>query len=80
MDTTSKASPLERAIKAAGSGAALARLVGVSPVMVHKWLDGARVTAERAKQIEQATNGAVRRHELRPDVFDAPAAEERVPV
>lgn len=63
---------MERAIRFAGSGAALARLIGVSTVMVHKWRNGARITPERARQIEQATNGAVRRHELRPDVFDAP--------
>lgn len=82
MDTTSIETAIERAVRLSGGGAGLARLVGVSPVMVHKWRDGARITAERAKQIEIATNGAVQRHELRPDVFDAPAAaaEERVPV
>jgi len=59
----------------------LAAALGVSPGLVSHWNTGrVKITAERAKQIEQATNGAVRRHELRPDVFDAPAAEERVPV
>lgn len=51
----------------------LAAALGVSPGLVSHWNTGrVKITAERAKQIEQATNGAVRRHELRPDVFDAP--------
>lgn len=46
----------------------------VTQGMVGHWESGlGRVTAERAKQIEEATGGAVTRHELRPDIFDAPA-------
>jgi DNA-binding transcriptional regulator YdaS (Cro superfamily) len=63
-----------RAIQACGGSATLAKGLGVSLQMVHKWKRGAAVTAERAVQIEHATGGAVRRHELRPDIFDAPAA------
>lgn len=42
---------------------------------VSQWYLGElRITAERAVQIEEATDGAVARHELRPDLFEAPKA------
>lgn len=42
----------------------------VSPSLVSYWLNGKkRITAERAVQIETITDGAVPRHELRPDLF-----------
>lgn len=57
------------------SQAELADLVGVSQGMVSHWLTGRKaISAERAKQIEHATAGFVRRHELRPDIFDAPVS------
>lgn len=67
-------SPIERACAVAGSQAALARLLDVSENMVSKWVRGARITAERAVQIERATSGHVSRKEIRPDLFDAGAA------
>lgn len=52
----------------------LASALKVSPGLVSHWVTGrTKITPERARDIEIATNGAVRRHELRPDVFDAPA-------
>ena len=67
---------IERAVRAAGGKARLARLMGVSSVMVHKWVTGrSKVTAERARQMEQVLERQVTRHELRPDVFDPPATE-----
>lgn len=66
--------PIDRAIAAAKGQSALAKRLGISQAMVHKWKAGAQITAERAKQIEDATGGLVKRHELRPDIFDAPAA------
>lgn len=67
---------LERAVECLGSAAALAKAIGVSPMAVSHWRSARRaLSAVRAKQIEQATNGQVRRHELRPDLFDAPATE-----
>jgi DNA-binding transcriptional regulator YdaS (Cro superfamily) len=71
MNTENK--PIDRAIALAGGQSALAKWLGVSQAMVHKWKSGASITPERAKQIEMATDGAVRRHELRPDIFDAPS-------
>jgi DNA-binding transcriptional regulator YdaS (Cro superfamily) len=48
----------------------LAGKLGVDRSLVSQWLSGkTKVTAERAVQIERATNGAVTRAELRPDIF-----------
>ncbi len=48
----------------------LAHKVGVHPSLVCQWLSGkTAITAEKAIQIERATNGAVTREELRPDIF-----------
>lgn len=38
--------------------------------LVWQWVNGkTRITAERAKQIEEATQGAVNRRDVRPDIF-----------
>lgn len=48
----------------------LANLLGVTQGAVWQWLNGyQRITAERAIEIERVTQGAVSKHELRPDVF-----------
>lgn len=53
----------------------------VSQGMVGHWIAGRHsISAERAKAIELATNGAVQRHELRPDIFDPPATAAPVSV
>ncbi len=65
-----KATPLEKAIKAAGGESALARAIGVTRQAVHGW---AKVPADRALAVERATDGRVRCYELRPDVFPKPA-------
>lgn len=46
----------------------MARLLGVTGEAVRKW-EHTRVPAERCRAIEQATNGAVTVHDLRPDIF-----------
>lgn len=49
-----------------------ARQLDVSQGMVWQWLNGRRrITAERAKQIEEVTGGCVTRKSIRPDVFAA---------
>jgi len=49
------------------SAAAIARTLGVSPVLVSQWRNLSRpVPAERCLAIERATNGAVTRRDLRP--------------
>lgn len=60
---------LDRAIKSVGSGAELARRLGVVPMTVTQWRRRGRVPAERCAAIEMLTDGRVTRHDLRPDVF-----------
>lgn len=56
-----------------GSQAELARKISVPSVLVHQWAhDKRRVPAERCRDIETATAGAVTAAELRPDVFGTP--------
>lgn len=64
---------VQRAIRVLGGVHQLAKACGVSAQAVYKW-KLAGVTAERAIQIEGATGGAVKRHELRPDLYPHQAA------
>lgn len=49
---------------------ALAKRIGVTQGTVHQWVSGKLpISAERAADIERATDGKVTRIELRPDVF-----------
>ena len=66
------------AVDRAGSQSALARIAGVSPTAVWKWVQSSkRVPAEFVLRIEAATG--VSRHFLRPDIYpvDLPAASTR---
>lgn len=48
-----------------------ARAIGVTRNTVNLWKKGKnRITAERAKQFEEITNGFVTRKEFRPDLFN----------
>lgn len=60
-------SPLDRAIKACGSVAALAAKLGVAPSAPHMWKARGRVPSDHCAAIEQATSSAVTRRDLRPD-------------
>lgn len=54
--------------------AQFAKQVGVSQGAVCQWISGkSRITAERAKEIEEKTKKAIKRHELRPDLFSKAA-------
>lgn len=64
-----QASAIDRAIDAVGGLTAMAAACEVSPAAVSKWRQ--KVPAERVVQIEAATAGAVRREELRPDLYRA---------
>lgn len=62
---------IQRAVDLSGSQAKLARKAGISQQQI-SWLlsgDARNVTAEVAVKIEKATNGAITRHHLRPDLF-----------
>lgn len=55
-----------------------AKRLGIAEVTLRSLENGNRtITAERAKEIEEQTNGALTREQLRPDIFDAPAKPER---
>lgn len=67
-------SPIEIAVKAAGSQAALARELGVSAPFVSQMVSGVKnVPPGLCRAIEALTGGTVTAEQLRPDVF------ERVP-
>ena len=60
---------LERAIELSGGLSALTRRLDLENRQTVDMWRNRRVPAERAVQIEQALNGTVKRHELRPDLF-----------
>ena len=50
-----------------GKSAAIARAVGVHPVMISQWSNGLKpVPVDRCAMLERATDGAVTRRDLRP--------------
>ena len=56
--------------KSGATQAQLAERCGVTPSMVSQWISGHRpIAAEKVIPIELATDGLVRRHELRPDIY-----------
>ena len=61
--------PILKAVAVAGSQSELARLVGVSPQAVYAWTRGGVISPLSAARIERATQGAVTRADLRPDIF-----------
>ncbi len=69
-------SPLQRAIDAAGSQAALSERIGASQQLISYWVKKATrgVPAEYVVAIEQATG--VSRHDLRPDIYGPAPAEK----
>ncbi|MDN0012346.1 transcriptional regulator [Providencia stuartii] len=59
---------IQKAISIVGSQEKLAAICGVTQPAVHKWLNGGKVSPERVSAIVEATNGAIKAHELRPDL------------
>lgn len=68
---------LKRAVEIAGGQKPLADRIGTTQSQVWYWLEKSKkgVPAEFCIKIEQATG--VRRHDLRPDVFDPPSQIEQ---
>ncbi|MFM7012044.1 MAG: YdaS family helix-turn-helix protein [Betaproteobacteria bacterium] len=64
---------IKPAIDFFGSEAALARALKKRPSHIWHW-KRTRVPAEICVDIERESNGKVSRHQLRPDLFDAPIA------
>lgn len=70
---------IDRAIKACKTQQLLAEAMGVKQQTVSKLLNRERgISAEMALLIDKATNGAVPKHELRPDLFEDPSRKRRV--
>jgi len=67
---------LESAVKALGTQEALAAALGIRSPSISEWRKRGNVPVERCVAIEQATNGAVTRYELRPDIFGPAPAKE----
>lgn len=57
---------IKSAFDAAGGPQGLAAALGIKRQAFYQWN---RVPAERVLEIERATNGAVTRHQLRPDLY-----------
>jgi len=77
-DTPSRYEALLRAIDALGSQAALARLCGVTPTAVWKWVQSSKqLPPEFVLRVETETG--IPRHHLRPDLYpaDLPGSGER---
>ncbi|NYT78802.1 helix-turn-helix domain-containing protein [Alcaligenaceae bacterium] len=65
---TSEFRPIRQACELLGSATNLAKQLGVSPVTINQWaLKQRPVPIIRCVQIEELTNGAVTRKQLRPD-------------
>ncbi len=65
---------IEQAVRLVGGQSALAKKLSfkhsnIKQQHVWKWVRAGRVPAEYCNAIEKATNGAVTRYDLRPDVF-----------
>jgi DNA-binding transcriptional regulator YdaS (Cro superfamily) len=63
---------IDDAIKAAGGPTKLAKALGLDHSTIIGWRRAGRVPAERVRAVSAATG--IPPHELRPDLFDAPAA------
>lgn len=59
---------LLKAISLFGSQTALAKAIDGSPQTISNWIARGNIPAEHCPAIEQATGGAVRCEDLRPDV------------
>jgi DNA-binding transcriptional regulator YdaS (Cro superfamily) len=68
---------IERAAQLAGGQSALARKLGCTPQAVSKMCSTGKVPAERVIPVERAVDGAVTRHELRPDLYPMEQATEQ---
>jgi DNA-binding transcriptional regulator YdaS (Cro superfamily) len=69
--------PIQRAIEHFGGRRQLAEAAGVSVQAISFWVSGARqISAECANRIHLATNGAVSRGHLRPDIFGPESRSE----
>jgi DNA-binding transcriptional regulator YdaS (Cro superfamily) len=64
--------PIEKAITSAGSLAELARRTGLAYQSIQQFRKSGKLPAEHVLKFEEATKGAVSRHEFRPDIYPRP--------
>jgi len=64
--------PTKRAITHAGGPTELAKVLGVTPQAVSRWSAANQIPAKWVLPLEALIEGAVKRHELRPDLYPAP--------
>ena len=64
---------LKRAIILAGGAKKVGKSLGISGSAVRQW---SQCPALRVVEVEKLTGGQVKRHELRPDIFDEPTESE----
>lgn len=72
---SSMSKELDRALRAVGGVASMAKLLGITTQAVGQW---EVAPPNRVLKIEEATRGLVTRHDLRPDVFGAAPKQEQV--
>ena len=74
---------VKKAIKIAGSQESLGKAIGRSQSLIHSWLYGQKkVSVSSVPDIVEFTKGAVKAHELRPDlpkVFPHPKGSSHTP-
>lgn len=67
---------LQRAVKIAGSQGKLARLIGISQPWICVAIQRGTCSPRMAAAIHRATDGAISRHVLCPDVFEPTPPEQ----
>lgn len=60
---------VRRAVDLHGSQAKLAERIGCSQQQISYLMKARRITADMALKLHEATDGAVSKHTLRPDIF-----------
>lgn len=71
MDTVTEL--IQRAIDHFGSESAAAKAAGVSQPTLNQAKRTGRIGPKTALGLDRATNGKISKHDLRPDLWDAPA-------
>jgi DNA-binding transcriptional regulator YdaS (Cro superfamily) len=61
MNTLKKYFPTQRS---------LAKAINVTPQAVNQWFHRSKIPVKRAVEIELLTDGAIKRRDLRPDIFE----------
>lgn len=67
MNTQNPQSPIQRAVAAVGSQAALARAIGISPPAVSQWIKDGRIPPSRVREVARISG--VPAAELAPDLY-----------